>query len=81
MTVKRKSPRKPRIPSDASELQQPRFWPGDPIVAIDDGTPGRVEYARHDAMCCVVWDASGKREWVHEDVIQWPANFQPTRRR
>jgi single-stranded DNA-binding protein len=73
--------RRPSVPSNVSDPTPPRFWPGDPIVAIDDGTPGRVEFARHDGTCCIVWDKSGKREWVHEDTIAWPASFQPTRRR
>jgi hypothetical protein len=67
--------------SDAVDLQPPKFLPGDPVISIDDGTAGKVEYARHDAMCCVVWDGSGQREWLHEDLLRWPADFQPVRRR
>jgi hypothetical protein len=66
--------------SDEITLQPPKFLPGDPIVSLD-GTPGRVEFSRHDGQCCVTWDHSGRREWVHEETIAWPANFQPTRRR
>jgi hypothetical protein len=76
-----KKPWKPTRHRDEATMQAPKFLPGDPIVAVDDGTPGRVEFARHDGQVCVVWDHSSKREWCHEDVITWPANFQPQRRR
>jgi hypothetical protein len=66
--------------SDEATMQPPKFLPGDPVVDAE-GTSGRVEFARHDGQVCVVWDHSGRREWVHEDTLQWPANFQPARRR
>jgi hypothetical protein len=81
MSIKRKSPWRPCIPSNEATMQAPKFLAGDPIVSIDDGEPGRVEFARHDAMCCVTWDASGRREWVHEDVLQFAPGFAPVRRR
>jgi hypothetical protein len=80
MTVKRKGPWKPHRHSDEATLQAPKFLAGDPIVSVDDGTPGRVEFARHDAMCCVTWDDSGRREWVHEAVLAWAPGFAPVRR-
>jgi hypothetical protein len=67
--------------SDEATMQPPKYWPGDPIVSVDDGTPGRVEYARHDAMVCVMWDHSGKREWLHEAALQFAPGFAPVRRR
>jgi hypothetical protein len=50
-------------------------------VAIDDHASGRVEFARHDRQVCVVWDHSGRREWLHEDVLAWAPGFTPARRR
>jgi hypothetical protein len=79
MTMKRKSPWRPHRPSDAAELKPSRFLPGDPVI-LDDGTSARVEYARSDGMCCLTLP-SGKKEWVHEDVLQFAPGFQPTRRR
>ena len=73
-------PQKLHPPSNEA-VQAPKFLPGDPVVALDDDSTGRVEYARHDGQVCVVWDHSSLREWVHEDEIQWPPGFQPTRRR
>ncbi len=73
-------PQKLHPPSNDAGRQMPKFLPGDPVVAIDDDSTGRVEYARHDGQVCVVWDHSSRREWVHEDSIRWPPSFQPTRR-
>jgi hypothetical protein len=67
--------------SDEAAVPPPKYWPGDPIVAIDDHATGRVEFARHDRQVCVVWDHSGRREWLHEDALAWPPSFQPMRRR
>ena len=72
---------KPSIHSDEPDPQPPKFWPGDPIVALDDGTTGRVEFARRDRMICCVWDHSGRREWCHEEALEFAPGFQPIRRR
>ena len=58
----------------------PKFLPGDPVIDDEDGASGRVEFSRADGMCCIVW-STGSREWVHEDSIQWPPDFEPSRRR
>ena len=73
-------PRKPRVFSDAVELKPPTFMPGDPIVALDDGATGRVEFARSDGQVCVVWDHSQRREWCHEDSLRFAPGVQPRRR-
>lgn len=65
--------------SDAAALQPPKFWPGDPVM-LDDGTSAKVEYARSDGLVCITLP-SGRKEWLHEDVLQWAPGFQPTRRR
>jgi hypothetical protein len=67
--------------SDAATQRPPKYLPEDPIVAIDDNASGRVEFARHDGQVCVVWDHSGRREWLHEDELAWAPGFQPTQRR
>jgi hypothetical protein len=72
-------PRKPRLFSNAQDAKPPRFWPGDPVL-LDDGTSAKVEHARSDGMCCLMLP-SGKREWVHEDVLRFAPGFNPTRRR
>lgn len=71
---------KPYVPSNATALKPPTFLPGDPIVDIGDGATGRVEFARSDGQCCIVWDHSGRREWVHEDTIRFAPGFTPTGR-
>ena len=73
--------RRPRFNSDVPTLQPPKYLPGDPIVAVDDGTPGRIDFSRSDGTCCVTWDHSGTREWVHEDVLQFAPGFTPVRQR
>jgi hypothetical protein len=73
--------RRPRLPSNEATLKAPRFLPGDPIISVDDGTPGRIDFSRSDGTCCVTWDDSGKREWVHEDVLNFAPGFAPVRRR
>jgi hypothetical protein len=75
--MKRKT--KPYHYVDEAKIRQPRFLPGDPVV-LDDGTGATVEYARSDGMCCLTL-ASGKREWVHEDILQFAPGFAPVRRR
>jgi hypothetical protein len=71
--------RQPSFHSDAATLKAPKFLPGDPVI-LDDGTNARVDFARSDGQVCILLE-SGKREWVHEDVLRWPASFQPSRRR
>jgi hypothetical protein len=81
MTVKRKSPWKPHRHSDEATMRQPRFLPGDPIVDVGDGSTGRIDFSRSDGTCCVTWDHSSRREWVHEDALTFAPGFTPTRRR
>jgi hypothetical protein len=51
--------------------QQPaRFAVGDAVQAVDDGTPGTVDFTRRDGMVCVTWDHSGRREWVPQDQLE-----------
>jgi hypothetical protein len=59
-------------PSAEMPMPQPtKFSVGDRVHAVDDGTIGRVEYVRRDAMVCVQW-SSGTREWVRSDQLCGP---------
>ena len=69
---------KPHAHSDEAVVVPPKYWPGDPVV-LDDGSSARVEFSRSDGMCCLTLP-SGKREWLHEDTIQFAPGFTPERR-
>jgi hypothetical protein len=74
---------KPRLfrHSNEAALPQPTFLPGDLVQEI--GEPDEtavVEFSRHDGQVCLQWP-SGRKEWLHTDVLQFAPGFAPVRRR
>jgi hypothetical protein len=67
--------------SDPAELQPPRYWPGDLVQEI--GEPDEiavVEFSRSDGQICLQWP-SGRKEWLHTDVLEFAPGFTPKGRR
>jgi hypothetical protein len=72
---------KPHLHSDEATMQAPKYWPGDQVQdASDPDEIAVVEFSRHDGQVCLRWP-SGRKEWLHEDVLQFAPGFAPTRRR
>lgn len=70
---------KPHRHSDEATMREPKFLPRDPVTTAA-GESGRVMFSKSDGIVFVEL-SDGRKAALHEDTLQWPAHFQPVRRR
>ena len=71
-------PSQPLFRNDVA-LPAPRYLPGDPVQdASEPDEIAIVEFSRQDGQVCLRWP-SGRKEWLHESVLQFAPGFSPKR--
>ena len=79
MSMRRKSPWRPGRPSNAADMQPPKYLAGDP-VRTRDGKQGIVGHLRRDGLVHVAFK-DGTHDFIHQDDLSFDTGFAPVRRR